>query len=245
LVRPLADFDSGYDDKAAIATAVAEGRHREAVGGLWDEIGALQFEFLKRHGLSAGDHLLDIGCGSLRGGVRFAAFLEPGHYWGIDSNESLIDAGYRIELNRLRLTDRVPRTNLLHDDEFNFDRFGQTFDAAIAQSLFTHLPANRIRLCLYRLGRVMRAGGRLFATYFEIPEDHAVDQPYMHRRGGVSTYGYKDPFHYRRSEMAAMTSDLPWDVAWSGDWEHPRDQNMMILERLPNAKSARTNQSGR
>jgi hypothetical protein len=55
----------------------------------------------------------------------------------------------------------------------------------------------------------------------------------------------KDPFHYRRSEMAAMTSDLPWDVAWSGDWEHPRDQNMMILERLPNAKSARTNQSGR
>lgn len=240
----MANFDSGYDDKAAIATAVAEGRHREAVGGLWDEIGALQFGFLKHYGLSAEDHLLDIGCGSLRGGVRFAAFLEPGHYWGIDSNESLIEAGYGIELNRLRLTDRVPRTNLIHDDEFDFSGFGRTFDMAIAQSLFTHLPTNRIRLCLHRLARVMRIGGRLFATYFEIPEDHGFDQPYLHRRGGVTTFGYQDPFHYRRSEMAAMASGLPWAVAWSGDWEHPRDQNMMILERLSDVKSVPANQSG-
>lgn len=229
--------ESVYDDKTKIAAAVSAGRHREIVGGMWDEIGALQFEFLKGHGLSTQDHLLDIGCGSLRGGVHFAAYLQPGHYWGVDSHEDLLDAGYRIELNRLGLTDRVPRANLLHDGDFNFERFDRMFDVAIAQSLFTHLSASRIHLCLYRLAKVMVPGGRLFATYFEIPEGYGADQSYWHVQGDVLSFGYKDPFHYRRSELTAMASGLAWRIVWSGDWKHPRDQKMMIFERLAEAPS--------
>jgi SAM-dependent methyltransferase len=236
-------FDSRYDDEAAIAALVEEGQHRGVIGGLWDEIGSLQFEFLQRHGLLPEHHLLDVGCGSLRGGVHFAAYLQPGHYWGIDANGSLLDAGFRIELGRLGLTDRVPRTNLLHDREFNFERFGQTFDAAIAQSLFTHLSANRIRLCLARLAKVMRSGGRLYATYFEVPETHAIDEPYAHTNSApraqgsddVRTYAYKDPFHYRLSEMEAFASGLSWRLVWQGDWNHPRSQKMLIFERLEDA----------
>lgn len=232
----MAPSDSIYDDEAAVAAAVCAGRHREIVGARWDEIGALQFEFLKRRGLSISDHLLDIGCGSLRGGVHFAAYLEPGHYWGIDANKSLLDAGHGIELAQLGLNDRVPRTNLLHDDEFNFERFGRTFNVAIAQSLFTHISANRIRLCLYRLAKVTAVGGRLFATYFEVPEGYAVDQPYLHPNGGQRSYGYKDPFHHRRSELIAMASDLHWQMTWSGEWGHPRDQKMMIFEHIPDVQ---------
>jgi hypothetical protein len=44
--------------------------HRAYVGGLWEEIGRLQFEFLLRHGLAPSDCFLNIACGSLRGGVR-------------------------------------------------------------------------------------------------------------------------------------------------------------------------------
>ena len=47
--------------------------HREQVGGLWDEIGALQIDFLRAQGLRPGDTLLDVGCGCLRGGVHFVA----------------------------------------------------------------------------------------------------------------------------------------------------------------------------
>ncbi len=39
-----------------------------AVGGLWDEIGQLQFDFLRAKGLLPRHKLLDFGCGSLRGG---------------------------------------------------------------------------------------------------------------------------------------------------------------------------------
>lgn len=42
--------------------------HRIAVGGMWDEIGKLQFEFMVKQGLKPHHKFLDIGCGSLRGG---------------------------------------------------------------------------------------------------------------------------------------------------------------------------------
>lgn len=232
--------DSGYDEEAAIAAAVASGHHKEIVGGLWEAVGSLQFEFLKRHGLATSDHLLDIGCGSLRGGVHFVAYLQPGHYWGVDSNEPLLEAGYQTELTKLNLTDRLPRTNLLHEKDFNFDRFNRTFDIAIAQSVFTHLSGNRIRLCLYRLAKAMRPGARLFATFFEVPEHHPVDDVYVHPTGGVRSFAYKDPFHYRMSEIEAFVADLPWRIKWSGDWDHPRDQKMVIFERLPDAQPAET-----
>ena len=29
--------------------------------------------------------LIDIGCGALRGGVHFVRHLDPGHYFGMDS----------------------------------------------------------------------------------------------------------------------------------------------------------------
>jgi cyclopropane fatty-acyl-phospholipid synthase-like methyltransferase len=231
------DSDSPYDDNAAIAASVADGRHREIVGGLWDEIGALQFEFLKHHGLNPHDHLLDIGCDSLRGGVHFAAYLHPAHYWGIDSNKSLLDAGYNVELMRLGLTVRVPRVNLLCDDEFSFEKFGRSFDVAVAQSVFTHLSANRIRLCLSRLAQVMPVGAKLFVTYFEAPEKHPIGEPLPHAIGGTTSFAYKDPFHYRLSDIEEMVGDLPWRVAWCGKWNHPRDQRMLIIERLSDPHS--------
>jgi hypothetical protein len=42
---------SRYYDKVAIEAEVAAGRHRESVGGRWDEIGALQADFLVSRGL--------------------------------------------------------------------------------------------------------------------------------------------------------------------------------------------------
>jgi hypothetical protein len=58
--------------------------HREVVGGMWDLIGHLQFEFLIGQGLQPHHYLLDGGGGSLRGGVHLIRYLEPGHYFGVD-----------------------------------------------------------------------------------------------------------------------------------------------------------------
>jgi hypothetical protein len=57
--------------------------HRRRVGGMWEEIGRLQFDFLLSKGLQSRHFLLDIGCGSLRGGIHFIGFLDAGRYDGI------------------------------------------------------------------------------------------------------------------------------------------------------------------
>jgi len=51
-----------------------------AVGGMWEQIGQLQFDFLVNHGLEPNHKLLDIGCGTLRGGRHFITYLVPGNY---------------------------------------------------------------------------------------------------------------------------------------------------------------------
>jgi hypothetical protein len=56
-------------------------------------MGAYQFEYLLRLGLRERDSLLDIGCGSLRGGRLFIPYLLPGRYHGIDRDVSLIQEG--------------------------------------------------------------------------------------------------------------------------------------------------------
>jgi len=91
---------SRYYDKTALEAQVQAGRHREAVGGLWDEIGQLQIDFLVSQGLMPHHRLLDIGCGSLRGGVKLIRYLDAGHYAGVDLHESLINAGYEINSRR-------------------------------------------------------------------------------------------------------------------------------------------------
>ena len=59
---------SRYYNKAAVDADVKAGKHRDSVGGLWDEVGQLQVDFLVSRGLMQHHKLLDIGCGSLRGG---------------------------------------------------------------------------------------------------------------------------------------------------------------------------------
>ena len=77
------------------------GEHRELIGGLWDELGALQFDFMTAQGLRPDMKFLDLGCGCLRGGVRFIHYLEPGNYYGLDANASLLRSGREVDLPTL------------------------------------------------------------------------------------------------------------------------------------------------
>ena len=52
--------------RSLTAQEVAAGAHRDFVGGMWDEVGALQFEYMQSAGLRPGHRLLDMGCGALR-----------------------------------------------------------------------------------------------------------------------------------------------------------------------------------
>lgn len=214
--------------------AILRGEHRAWVGGLWEEMGQLQLEFLRSQGLHRGSTLLDVGCGALRGGIRFVEFLERGNYAGLDINQSLIHAGYReLELAGLELKE----ARLLVDPEFNVSRFGTQFDFAIAQSVFSHLPVNHICQCLANVAAVLTPGGRFYATFFEAP--HPVHlQPVTHEPGGVVSRYDRDPFHYAFAEFQWMADICGLAADYIGHWSHPRDQRMLVFARKDTAGAA-------
>jgi len=203
---------------------IAAGRHREFVGGMWDEIGALQLAFLRAQGLAPDDALLDVGCGALRGGVHFVRYLAPGGYCGLDVNASLVEAG-KQELGEALLRDKAPQ--LVVSDGFDVQAFGRQFRFALAVSVFTHLDMNRIVLCLARMREVLAPDGRFFASWFEAPAAACLTP--QHHASGIVTYYLNDPYHYAYGEMQAMAALAGLRVERIGDWGHPRGQRMLCF----------------
>lgn len=209
-----------YLDEDLTVRRIADRGHRAVVGGMWDEIGGLQRDFLIGQGLRPRDSVLDIGCGSLRGGVTLAKYLKPRNYYGLDISEALISAGYEHEILAAGLGDRLPRSNLQVTDQFEIP-FPRRFRYAIAVSVFTHLTLDYLGRCLTRLHPKMAAGGSFYASFFE----GAADMPSITWPSGVVSFPDADPFHFSQDEIRQALPPA-WDMEWVGDWSHPRDQRM-------------------
>lgn len=218
---------SYYYDKETIKAAIDRGAHRDVIGGMWDEIGSLQMEFLKANGLQPHHKLLDIGCGSLRLGVRAAEFLAPGNYWGTDLSSALLDAGYDREILPAGLSAKLPRTQLVTDEDFRFAGVPAHIDFAVAQSVFTHLTFNHLRLCLANLARHVTSPCTFFFTVFTPPDGLPVAQSHAQPIGAVVTHPHRDPYHYSVGDMHHAAVGTPWSIEFIGDWGHPRNQMMV------------------
>lgn len=227
---------SAYYDPEQIALMQQHGTHREAVGGLWEEMGAHQLDFLIAHGMQPEHYLLDIGCGALRLGSKAINYLLPNHYFGQDLSPALLDAGYEKELPPA-LQQKLPRTHLNANFSFDFSFLGtQKIDIAIAQSVFTHLPLNHIRRCLAQLSPHLKTGGFFFATAWIVPDTHPLETPYEQRGKlgdtPIITTDIADPYHYHLADFTHIISPLPYRLHYIGDWQHPRHQLMLCFEKL-------------
>ena len=211
-------------------TEIDRGRHRSWVGGYWDELGNLQYRFLEERGLLPQHKLLDIGCGSLRGGIHFIQYLNAGNYFGLDVNSSLIKAGQK-ELIAANILDKDPV--LLVNDKFEFSNFGTSFDYALAFSVFTHLFLNHIGRCLLEVAQVLKPNGMFFATFFEAPTSVYIDR-IEHELGGTTTNYDLDPFHYSVEEISVVANKVGLSAELVKDWIHPRGQKMLKFKHQSN-----------
>ena len=137
---------------------------KDAVGGRW-EIGSKgQIELLRRYGLKPHHTLLDVGCGSLRGGLNAIRYLEKGNYTGIDISEEILEAG-RGFLLEAGLSDKCP--TILCTDNLEFKEVaGRSFDYLIAVSVLTHMPSEDIETLFANLDAVMGEKSVFLATVF-------------------------------------------------------------------------------
>ena len=188
---------------------------RGKVCGLWEKIGELQFNFLVKNGLEPKHFLLDIGCGSLRGGIHFIKFLDEGHYFGIDKNNELLEGG-KIELKENGLEHKNPTLKKI--ENFDFKSLNQKFDYAIAQSVFTHLPLNDIVYCVMNIEKILVPGGKFYATFFESTLDNN-DEQIVHNAidGSITSFPNKDPFHYPFSFIQKFCDGTSLEVRRIGE----------------------------
>ena len=204
--------------------------HRRTIGNVprWELLGDLQFEYLQGRGLQPHHYFLDVGCGPLRGGIRFIDYLEAGHYYGVEKDEAVLEESRRVELPRYGLEHKRP--TLVAMGDFDFRRLDQTFDYAIAQSVFTHLPLNNIIRCLMRMEEALNEGGRFYATIWENPEGKRNLDDLVHA-GTKTTHFDSDSFHYDFATFEWICAGTRLSVEHLGPWGHPQDQVMLVFTK--------------
>lgn len=189
----------------------------QAVGGMWDEIGTLQINFLQAEGLAPHHRLLDIGCGTLRAGRLIIPYLERGGYSGLDLSVKALD--FAAELIRAEgLEDKAPTLVLNDGQDLTFASFrGQQFDYLLAQSVFTHLMTDHIAECFAHVGHVMAPRAGFYFTYNDGPE-------HLQRT-------HKDFIHpYRFFEDLARSNNFAIQDC-TDRFPHPRFQRMARVGR--------------
>lgn len=233
-VRRLRSFSARHlGDIAERLTPPPTSRQlRARVGGRWDEIGTLQFEYLVAQGMKPEHTMLDVGCGVLRGGLHSIRYLDAGNYYGIDIAPEMIE-GARRELAGAGLEAKQPTLRVT--DSFDMS-FGRPIDYALALSVFTHIPWNSMYRALSSMAVELRPGGQFFATFFRGPEGperfEPITQPALDGYVPVTTFADANPYHYAPSDFEGLCAHLPLRVDDLGDWQHPRGQQMLRFTRV-------------
>ena len=211
-------------------TALAKGRHREIVGGRWDETGRIQLAALCAHGLGPHHRLLDIGAGSLRLGCKAVPYLDPGHYWATDASRALMLRGHARELAD---PDRLPVAQLIEDAGFTFPGVPPIMDYAIAFGVFTHLPGDLLATALTNLARSQPGLRRFLVSVFLAPPDQA-DLAFR-QADGVVTHPGRPPYHRTAEDIAQTALATGWSLE-----QHigmlPRGQVMFVATPLARGK---------
>lgn len=221
------------------AHELAQNMHRDFVGGLWNSMGEWQFHFMRdKGGLLPEMRFLDLGCGCFRGGIHFIPYLQPGNYYGLDSNASLLHAGMNIELPLAGLEGKLLWDHVLVNSQFDASSFTVTFERVLAVSLWTHLPLNHIALCLKQISKVMAPGGVFYTTVFLV-DDAATFWNEKKQKMGVITYPDQDPYHYSVSMLESLLGQfgLPYTIENLGECGHPRGQTMLAFHSTLETKT--------
>ena len=125
----------------------------------WEAQRRFQFEFLTSHGLQPEHRLLDIGCGTLRGGIPFIEYLETGHYTGIEARAGVLKEGRR-ELADSGLEHKRPV--LINAADPARVQLPSPFDFAWAFMALIHMPDEVVDGYLGLASSSLAEGGQLY-----------------------------------------------------------------------------------
>ena len=174
--------------RARALVAGRQARRHGLVGRpeLWQLKRDFQIAFLRAHGLEHGHVLVDVGCGTLRGGIPIIEYLDVGGYVGIDVRAEAIEEARR-ELLESGLEDKRPE--LIAAPSLASVDLGRSADRIWAFSVLMHLDDERLMECFEFAQRHLAADGVFYANAItaELPPARWREFPVLSRP--VEVYG--------------------------------------------------------
>jgi ubiquinone/menaquinone biosynthesis C-methylase UbiE len=169
----------------------------------------MQFAYLSSHGLEQGHNLLEIGCGNLRAGWRFIAWLDVGAYTGVDISPEILLAANQTLVQR-RLQSKQPRLMLYDGFDLGFIP-GNHFDAAHAHSVFSHTPIEVVSRLLGEVWRVLKPGGFFDFTY--------------NRSDTGEVWGFlNEDYYYPTETLIELAGSLGYEASPAEDWRYKQEK---------------------
>lgn len=148
-------------ERAGYASRMAARHGMVGPPDLWEMKRRFQIGFLKSAGLRPDHRLLDLGCGTLRGGIPLIEYLAVGHYTGVDVRPSVLQEGRR-ELEEAGLVGRAPQL-VCCEDLRDFDA-GRRFDVIWAFAVLIHMSDSVLDTALAAVARHIESSGVFYAT---------------------------------------------------------------------------------
>ncbi len=139
-------------------TLSEESAMEAAVGGEFVAMGKLEYYLLKSLGLSAGQYVVDIGCGSGRLAYQLAPYPEIG-YMGTDVVPDLLAHAERVCQRADWLFARAHGTSIICEEG--------SADFVCFFSVFTHLSHEDSFRYLREARRVLKDGGKIVFSFLE------------------------------------------------------------------------------
>lgn len=122
---------------------------------------SFQFQFLTSRGLQPEHRLLDIGCGTLRGGIPLIEYLQTSHYTGVEARAEVLEEG-RKELADSGLEHKHPL--LIHAAHPAQIQPEAPFDFAWAFSVLIHMPDEVVDAYLGFVSDELAEDGEFYAN---------------------------------------------------------------------------------
>lgn len=128
---------------------------------LWEMKRQFQIDFLRAKGLESYHRLVDIGCGTLRGGLPVIAYLDTGNYFGIEARNVALREGLR-ELKDAGLEHKRPA--LIQSSDFSVVELDGRMHFAWAFSVLIHFEDEVLTKCFASVARWLTLDGIFFAN---------------------------------------------------------------------------------
>jgi len=208
-----------------VSTIMGQRQHRAWVGppDYYDRLGAVQFVTLLMLGMREDDSLLDIGCGSLRGGRFSILYLNPGHYFGIEPEEWCLRQGISKEIGHDLIN--LKRPQFRSNSDFEARHFGRDFSYIMAAGIFMHACLRQVDSCFESVGRVLSKDGVFVGAYLTGESDsQALD------------WTYPDIQRYKPSTLTSVAQRHGLQISFPRV-PHPLDHHWFLATRSTSSRS--------